>query len=93
MRKSFPFVASSVVTALALAAAAWAADYNTAVKQTPLMNWTGRSPSPELAEQDPAAVAKLVDKLLLEDVAAADSGTKVIQVSRRASDEVFLRRV
>jgi hypothetical protein len=93
MRKSFPFVTSSVVTALALAAAAWAADYNTAVKQTPLMNWTGRSPAPELAQQDPAVVAKLVDKLLVEDVAAADSGTKVIQVSHRASDEVFLRRV
>lgn len=76
-----------------MAAAAWAADYNTAVKQTPLMSWTGRSPAPELASEDPVAVAKQVDRLLIEDVAAADSGTKVIQPSRRASDEVFLHRV
>jgi hypothetical protein len=83
----------ALVSGLAMAAAAWAADYNTAVKQTPLTSWTGRSPALELANEDPAAVAKQVDRLLIEDVAAADSGAKVIQPSRRASDEVFLRRV
>ena len=76
-----------------MAAAAWAADYNTAVKQTPLMSWTGRSPAPELAGEDPVAVAKQVDRLLIEDVAAADTGTKVIQPSRRRERRGFLRRV
>ena len=63
----------ALVSGLAMAAAAWAADYNTAVKQSPLMSWTGRSPAPELANEDPVAVAKQVDKLLIEDVAAADT--------------------
>ena len=93
MTKRSRLLSIALVSGLVMAAAAWAADYNTAVKQTPLMSWTGRSPAPELANEDPVAVAKQVDRLLIEDIATADSGTKVIQPSRRASDEVFLRRV
>jgi hypothetical protein len=70
-----------------------AAEYNTAVKQSPLMNWVGKSPSPQLATADPAAVAKQVDTLLTEDLAALDDSDKVMKFDRRAPDEVFLRRV
>jgi hypothetical protein len=39
------------------------------------------------------AQAQQVDRLLIEDVAAADKGNKVLEFSHRANDEVFLRRV
>jgi hypothetical protein len=85
-----------VVGSLAIAAvrsSLSAAEYNTAVKQTPLMSWTGKPKPPSLAQTDPTAVAQEVDKLLVEDLAAADDSDKVMKFDRRAPEEVFLRRI
>ncbi|HEY2826412.1 MAG TPA: DUF1549 domain-containing protein [Pirellulales bacterium] len=84
---------SLVVVSLALASAsglAQATEYNTAVKQTPLMTWTGTPTTSTLAKSESTAAAKQVDKLLVEDLAALDV---VIKFGRRAPDEVFLRRI
>ncbi len=70
-----------------------AAEYNTSVKKTPLLNWPTQPKPASLAKTDPTAVAKEIDQLLAEDLAAADDSTKVIKFDRRATDEVFLRRV
>ncbi len=42
---------------------------------------------------DPIFQARHVDRLLIEDVSAADKGNKVLEFSHRAGDEVYLRRV
>ena len=85
----------SAVLALAISSTAFlafAAEYNTAVKRTPITSWTGKN-APALAKLDAATLTKQVDRLLPEDLAASDKGTKVLEFSSRASDEVFLRRV
>jgi hypothetical protein len=79
--------------ASSLLATAQAAEYNIAVKKTPVMSWSGKSPAPELAKADPSDVAKDVEKLLVEDLAAVDNSDKVLTFSHRAPDEVFLRRI
>ncbi len=52
-----------------------------------------KKPSATAATLDPIAEAHQVDKLLVEDLAAADTGSKVLEFGHRASDEVFVRRV
>ena len=84
----------AVLTAvLALGGGLWGAEYNTAVKRTPLMSWMGASKPASLATTESAVVAKQVDQLLTEDLAAADDSNKVIAFGKRAADEVFLRRI
>lgn len=70
-----------------------AAEYNTSVKQTPLLNWTGKPDPFSVSKTAPAPLAKIVDQSLTEELAAADDSNKVIAFSHRASDEIFLRRV
>ncbi|HTQ40851.1 MAG TPA: DUF1549 domain-containing protein [Pirellulales bacterium] len=70
-----------------------AAEYNTSVKQTPLINWTGKPDPFSISKDAPAALAKEIDRSLTEDLAAADDSNKVMTFSQRAGDEVFLRRV
>jgi hypothetical protein len=70
-----------------------AAEYNTAVKRTPITSWTSKNSPPSLAAVDATALAKQVDRLLPEDLAANDKSTKAMEFASRAGDEVFLRRV
>src|SRR5262245_28902516 len=69
------------------------AEYNTAVKQAPLTTWTAGHSSDALARQQHGAIAKQVDKLLGDDLAASISGGKPTPVGERSKDEIFVRRV
>jgi hypothetical protein len=92
MPKVISLVVSAALTIAAMGISLRAAEYNTSVKQTPLMNWTSQPKPPSLAKTDPAIVAHQVDELLVEDLAGIDDD-KVMAFSHRAPDEVFLRRI
>lgn len=87
-----PSLSSVLVAVAASASLAIAAEYNTAVKQTPITTWTAKSTRPTLDKVVPVDAAKEVDKLLASEL-AADKSTKPQEVARRAGDEVFLRRI
>ncbi|HZZ29983.1 MAG TPA: DUF1549 domain-containing protein [Pirellulales bacterium] len=86
------------VVVVGLVLAAWglslpAAEYNTSAKKTPLITWTGKADPFSQSKLEPTALAKVIDHSLTEDLAASDDTNKVLTFSKRASDEVFLRRV
>ncbi|HEY2759657.1 MAG TPA: DUF1549 domain-containing protein [Pirellulales bacterium] len=76
-----------------VAAVAVAAEYNTSVKKAPITSWSPKNPYPSLAKVPAATAAKRVDTLLLEDLSGDDKTPSIVKFSRRAGDEVFLRRV
>src|SRR5262245_59401610 len=88
-RPSVLSVGIAIATAASLAIAA---EYNTAVKQTPITSWTAKSAKSMLGKVQAAEAAKEVDKLLAADL-AADRSVKPQEVAGRAADEVFLRRI
>jgi len=92
MHKPICLASFVMLVTAGLAIFAAAAEYNTAVKQTPIMTWTAKNARPSLAKVQPPDVAKEVDKLLASDL-TADNGAKSLELGKRAGDEVFLRRV